>query len=273
MRQPRISSVQPSLPISAGSAGPSGFRSALHFTIAAEQSDRRTIGLFMEVAPLVLHVRPHDSLIALMRQVAECAGRALEHRQYSVGHSARAPAFSALFNYMRPLVEPLGSLEVRRIHPGHGSNAISLSVEPRGETYDLWFDVNAEVAAVAGARRLAEQLRTLLVAAVQQPDRPLASLPLLPTLEAASVLAACSGPTLGFSAEGGCHAAFERQARSEPECARAHFRRRSSQLWRAQPPRESAGPQAQSPRRRSAASGWEFVSNALPRWSLPCSRC
>ncbi len=182
----------------------------------SKQGDRRTIGLFMEVAPLVLHVRPHDSLIALMRQVAECAGRALEHRQYSVGHSTRAPAFSALFNYMRPLVEPLGSLDVRRIHPGHGSNAISLSVEPRGETYDLWFDVNAEVAAVADARRLAEQLRTLLVAAVQQPDRPLASLPLLPTLEAASVLAACSGPTLGFSAEGGCHAAFERQARKSP---------------------------------------------------------
>jgi amino acid adenylation domain-containing protein len=185
----------------------------------SKEGDRRTIGLFMEVAPLVLHVRPHDSLIALMRQVAECAGRALEHRQYSVGHSARAPAFSALFNYMRPLVEPLGSLEVRRIHPGHGSNAISLSVEPRGETYDLWIDVNAEVAAVADARRLAEQLRTLLAAAVQQPDHPLANLPLLPPLEAASLLAACSGPTLDFTQDGGCHAASERQAAANPDAA------------------------------------------------------
>ena len=60
--------------------------------------DRRTIGLFMEVLPLALRVRPHDSLIALMRQVAACATQALKHRLYSVGHSARAPAFSGLFN-------------------------------------------------------------------------------------------------------------------------------------------------------------------------------
>ena len=58
--------------------------------------------------------------------------------------------------------KPLGSLDVRRFHAGHGSNAISLSVEPRGETYDLWFDVNVDVAASSNAQRLAEHLRTLL---------------------------------------------------------------------------------------------------------------
>ncbi len=185
----------------------------------SKEGDRRTIGLFMEVAPLVLNVGPHDSLVALARQVAECAGQALKHRQYSVAHSARAPAFSALFNYMRPLVEPLGSLEVRRIHPGHGSNAISLSIEPRGETYDLWFDVNCEVAAVADARQLAEHLRTLLAAAIREPERPLAKLPLLPPREAARVLAACSGPGLSVNRVGGCHAAFEIQAATNANAA------------------------------------------------------
>ena len=45
-------------------------------------------------------------------QVASCTAQALRHRQYSVGHSARAPAFIGLFNYMRALSKPLGNLSV-----------------------------------------------------------------------------------------------------------------------------------------------------------------
>ncbi len=92
------------------------------------EQERRTIGLLMQVFPIALSVKPEDSLRTLIRQVAFCTAQALKHRQFSVGHSARAPAFSGLFNYMRSLSKPLGNLDVRRVHPGHGSNAISLSV-------------------------------------------------------------------------------------------------------------------------------------------------
>jgi amino acid adenylation domain-containing protein len=186
--------------------------------------DRRTIGLFMEVFPLLLRVTPDHSLISLMQEVATCTTQALKHRQFSVGHSARAPAFSGLFNYMRALSKPLGSLDVRRIHPGHGSNAISLSVEPRGDTYDLWFDVNADVAASSSAQRLAEHLRTLLAAAVQEPDRPLSTLSLLTPLETKSMLALCSGPTVALPAlRGGCHAQFELRAAATPNAVALTF--------------------------------------------------
>ncbi len=97
----------------------------------SSEQDRQTVGLFMEVFPITLRMRAEDSLLTLIGQVASCTAQALKHRQYSVGHSARAPAFSGLFNYMRALAQPLGNLDVRRVHPGHGSNAISLSVEPR----------------------------------------------------------------------------------------------------------------------------------------------
>ncbi|MGH8138324.1 MAG: non-ribosomal peptide synthetase [Steroidobacteraceae bacterium] len=180
------------------------------------EPDRRTIGLFMEVFPLCLRVGPQDTLRTLVRQVAACATQALKHRQYSVGHSSRTPAFSALFNYMRPLAKPMGSLDIRRVHPGHGSNAISLSIEPRGETYDLWIDINADVAAASSAQRVAEHLRTLLVAAVQAPDRALPSLSLLSPREAEDLLAACSGPVLTVPGTEGCHSQFEVQAAVSP---------------------------------------------------------
>ena len=181
------------------------------------EDDRRTVGLFMEVFPLTLSIEPQDSLIALLRQVATCTVNALKHRQFSIGHSARAPAFSGLFNYMRPLSKPLGPMDVRRIHPGHGSNAISLSVEPRGHIFDLWFDVSAEVAATSSDDRLVEHLRTLLVASIQAPDRPMSELPLLSSAETADLLKSAHGPELPASADNGsCLLEFERHAAASP---------------------------------------------------------
>ena len=181
------------------------------------EDHRRTVGLFMEVFPLTLHIEPQDSLVALMRQVAACTVNALKHRQFSIGHSARAPAFSGLFNYMRSLSRPLGPMEVRRIHPGHGSNAISLSVEPRGQTFDLWFDISANVAAAASAQHLAEHLRTLLVTAIQAPNRPMSELPLLSSAETGDLLKSANGPELPLPARNGsCLMEFERQVAVAP---------------------------------------------------------
>ena len=190
----------------------------------SSEEDRQTVGLFMEVFPIVLRVSPDDSLLTLIRQVASCTAQALKHRQYSVGHSARAPAFSGLFNYMRALAKPLGNLDVRRVHPGQGSNAISLSVEPRDETFDLWFDVNADVAATSSAVRLAEHLRTLLSAAVRAPEASLASLPMLPSAEAKEILGACIGPALTRPGrKGSCLGPFESQAAATPNATALTF--------------------------------------------------
>src|SRR5882757_6155068 len=190
----------------------------------SSEQDRQTVGLFMEVFPITLRVRREDSLVTLLGQVSACTAQALKHRQYSVGHSARAPAFSGLFNYMRALAKPLGNLDVRRVHPGHGSNAISLSVEPRDETFDLWFDVNADVAATSSATRLAEHLRTLLVGAIQEPETPLSRISLLPAGEKQELLDACIGPQLTYpNSPHGCLASFEASTQTTPNAIALTF--------------------------------------------------
>lgn len=187
------------------------------------EKDLHTIGLFMEVFPITVIVKPEDSLVSLMRQVAACTAQALKNRQFSVGHSARAPAFSGLFNYMRALTKPLGNIEVRRVHPGHGSNAISISVEPRDESFDIWFDVSADVAATSSGQRVAGHLRTLLENAIRNPEVPLASLSLLPEAEAAEILRACNGPSLDVALDGGCHKRFEIHAATTPDAIALSF--------------------------------------------------
>ena len=190
----------------------------------SSEQDRRTIGLFMEVFPILLRVKAQDSLLTLIQQVASCTAQALKHRQFSVGHSARAPAFSGLFNYMRALSKPLGNLDVRRVHPGHGSNAISLSVEPRDETFDLWFDVAADVASTSSGQSTAEHLRTLLTNALQDPEAPLTHLSLLPQTEARDLLAACNGPALTVTdSPYGCLGPFQRHVATAPSAVAVTF--------------------------------------------------
>ena len=186
--------------------------------------DRRTIGLFMEVFPIVLQVRSDDTLLTLTQQVSARTAQALEHRRYSVAHSARAPSYNGLFNYMSVLATPLGSLEVKRIHSGSASSAVCLNVQPCGETYELWFDVNADVAASSSARRLAEHLRALLTAAIRDPDKPLSKLPLLGRLEVENLLADCTGPAVEWPAgRGGCYAQFESRAAATPNAVALTF--------------------------------------------------
>ena len=188
----------------------------------SSEQDRRTIGLFMEVFPILLRVTREDTLLTLISQVASCTAQALKHRQFSVGHSARAPAFSGLFNYMRALSKPLGNLDVRRVHPGHGSNAISLSVEPREDRFDLWFDVAADVAATSSGNQVAEHLRTLLVGALHSPDSPLSRLSLLSQPQA--VLAACTGPSLHVDASPhGCLGQFQARVTATPNAVALTF--------------------------------------------------
>jgi len=190
----------------------------------SSEQDRRTIGLFMEVFPITLRVKPEDSLLTLLQQVASSTSQALKHRRYSVGHSARAPAFSGLFNYMRALSKPLGNLDVRRVHPGHGSNAISLSVEPRDDTFDLWFDVAADVAATSSGSRVAEHLRSLLVSALQNPETPLSRLSLLPKAQQREILSACTGPSLTVNnGPQGCLTSFQARVAATPNAIALTF--------------------------------------------------
>src|SRR3569833_1152737 len=190
----------------------------------SSEQDRQTIGLFMEVFPITLRLSTQDTLLTLIQQVASSTAQALKHRQYSVGHSARAPAVSGLFNYMRALQKPLGNLDVRRVHPGHGSNAISLSVEPRGDTFDLWFDVAADVAATSSPIRVAEHLRAFLIGALQNPAMPLSRMSLLPKFEERDVLAACTGPALRVAnSPQGCLGSFQARVAAAPEAVALTF--------------------------------------------------
>jgi amino acid adenylation domain-containing protein len=190
------------------------------------ETERRTIGLLMEVLPLALTLDAEDGLAQVMRQAASVTREALHHRGYSVPNSSRSPHYLALINYMRPLVTTPPGLTVRRIHPGHGAHALALSISPprEGHAWQLWLDVNAILAQSIGAERIAAQFRMLLEAAVADPQRSLACLPLLAAGEVHRIRSLCYGPHLAAGLrECGCHKAFELQVTRRPEATAVAF--------------------------------------------------
>jgi amino acid adenylation domain-containing protein len=186
---------------------------------------RRTVGLFIEILPLLVEIEPQSSLADVVRQLRGVSAEALRHRAYSVPNPRHAPAYSALLNYMRPLLAPPAGLKVRRVHPGFGAHAVSLSIVPpleQGE-YELWFDVNDEVAS-GSAQRAAPHFLSLLEAAVAEPHRAVASLPLLAPEELSALRRSLTGPVLEIAtASAGCHAAFEARAKRTPAAVAVAF--------------------------------------------------
>jgi amino acid adenylation domain-containing protein len=186
--------------------------------------EKRTVGLFMEIVPVVLTVGPRDSLATLVRQAGDLTSEALRCRQYSVGNFTRGPAYAALLNYMRPLLPPLDEMKPQRVHPGHGAHTLSLSVAPpRGnEGFELWLDVNADLSIDIGAERMASHFSTLLDTATREPERPLGSLPLLTVDERRVMLAEWSHTLTEVPLPtGGCHEPFEAQAARTPDAVAA----------------------------------------------------
>ena len=194
------------------------------------ERDRNTIGLFMEILPLIMELRADDSLADVVSRVRQHVYEALRHRSYSVPNPVRAPAYVALLNYMRPLRAAPAPLEVHRIHPGYGAHAVSLSVVPPSENdvggimgYELWFDINDDVASADSAQRAAGHFLTLLKSALAEPYRSLATLRLIPEQELQALRRLSAGPTLDCAGPGGCLAPFEAQVVRTPAAVAVRY--------------------------------------------------
>ncbi len=189
------------------------------------ETERQTIGLFLQILPLRLHLDATETLQTLMARVAQLAAEARRNGDYDVPNPAQAPVYGALLNYMRPSVALSEPLRMERLHAGHGGHGLSLSISPpaHGVDWELWLDLHQELALAIGSERIAAQFRTLLASAVCSPGAALATLPLIPAEEQAALRAAGDGPVLDIgTAAGGCHAAFELQAARTPDAAALH---------------------------------------------------
>ncbi|MEU8620489.1 amino acid adenylation domain-containing protein [Streptomyces sp. NPDC048623] len=138
---------------------------------------------------------------------------------------SRTPVFQVLFalqNYGSPKGNtPEGGLRVQGFPLRSWAARFELELYITGDAEDAdgfhgQLVYNTDCYLPATARRLGRALRTLLTAAVADPDTPVGLLPLLDTDGAASALAASRGEDVDFPSDATLHALVEAGLRDDP---------------------------------------------------------
>ncbi len=177
----------------------------LRFDLAAELSFREVVRL---ASRQVLDADAHQSL-PFERLVEELA----PPRDLS-----RAPIFQVMFSHETDAALDMPGLGARVDPVDSSSSKVDLSlVVLRGlEHWALQAEYATDLFTAAGIGRLLGHLETLLTAAVAEPDRPLARLPLLTDGELAGLAADRRRPSLAYQPEADAFELFAAQAEAEP---------------------------------------------------------
>ncbi len=108
---------------------------------------RHTVGLFMNLFPLTVDVRPDETMASLMQQVGREAFEGMQRARFPVSAAHEANAFEVVLNYIHAPFERFGDLpaEARWHHCGYGdpAHAIRVQVLPDADpgSFRLYFDL------------------------------------------------------------------------------------------------------------------------------------
>jgi amino acid adenylation domain-containing protein len=207
------------------------------FTVGSPVSGRthagmeQLIGFFVNTLVLRARVGEHTTFRELLAQARESTLGALSHQDIPFEKLvealqprrdlSRPPLFQVMLAYQQDLrVER--ALPGLTLHPlpvdSHSAKFdLTLSLTDMDEGLKATFEYNTDLYDEATVARMFEHLATLLRGAIAQPDRPLASLPLMEEHERNQVLVAWNASHVDFPREALAHRLFEQQALRTPD--------------------------------------------------------
>ena len=146
---------------------------------------KRALGLFIEMFPFAATVEPHDTFRSLGARCLEEAGLFLRHALPGTSSPSGATASNVVLNYFPAAFGTFAGVpvEVEWVHPGHGDSVHALRLQVHDFSgsgrYTLHFDFNEGALPERLRRRGLEHFEALLDAALDDPDRPIASVDIL----------------------------------------------------------------------------------------------
>jgi amino acid adenylation domain-containing protein len=189
------------------------------------------IGFFVNTLVMRTTFSPGQSFAQLLKQVREvCLGayahqdvpfeRVVEELQPERGLSM-SPLFQVMFGLQNAPAETL-ELPGLKLAPVDGEVGMTkfdlmLSVADAGETVNCLLEFDADLFDAATAERIASSYRTLLESAASEPERDVATLPILSHDERRRLLVEWCGRRTSHPADGSVQALFEEQAERTPE--------------------------------------------------------
>ncbi|WP_240360579.1 non-ribosomal peptide synthetase [Pyxidicoccus caerfyrddinensis] len=189
------------------------------------------IGFFVNTLALRAHVYESASFLHLLRQVKETSLGAYAHQDVPFERlveelqptrdMSRSPLFQVLFvlqNAPTSAARVSGlTLRPQEVEGVMAKFELELGLRETPDGFRGTLVYNSDLFEEGTASRMAEHLHTLLRAAMEQPELPVSSLPLMDEAEQRRVLVEWNATAADFPADSSIHALFSAQAARTPD--------------------------------------------------------
>ena len=169
-------------------------------------SEKKRVGVFASISPLLLSVDPSTRFIELVQQITRLQKACLRHQQYPVGHilqqlglsGSDASIYDISFNYLKLDYSQLAfdGINADVVYQGHNFEQVPLTVtvwDGDADHIELQLEYNLAYFNQHDAEQLGLRFEHLLLAALSEPTKPLKAMPLMPESERQTLLGFAGG--------------------------------------------------------------------------------
>jgi thioesterase domain-containing protein len=140
----------------------------------ATQVNRQTVGVLMELCPVLVTIEPEETFVSLLQKVVVEMKQLLLHYRYGASQTASDLALDVMFTFVqRPSLALDGRIVTHEIvHPGCGSEQLGLHVHhlAHSNSYDLYLDFQLDSFTTAEQAHAQDSLKQLIAAVIKNPD-------------------------------------------------------------------------------------------------------
>ncbi|WP_420642897.1 condensation domain-containing protein [Candidatus Leptofilum sp.] len=148
----------------------------------ATQVNRQTVGVLMELCPVVVTIDQKETIPTLMQKVAEVMKPLLLHYRYGASQTAVDMALETMFTFVqRPSLTFNGQPVTHEIvHHNSSSESVALHVHHLEDdnSYQLYLDLHEDVFSEAQMTHAQRSLQALISAALSNPQQTISQLAL-----------------------------------------------------------------------------------------------
>lgn len=108
------------------------------------QAFKQTIGLLMELCPIVVQIEPEDTFASLLARVSQEVKASMRHYQYGTSLFSQNRIHDIMFNvHERPVLTLNGTaVEQEMVHPGAGTDTLACHVRDEKETNRMFVQLD-----------------------------------------------------------------------------------------------------------------------------------
>ena len=143
---------------------------------------KKTIGLLMEICPLLVEMEEGETFASLTKKISKSLQRTLVHYQYGSAVAMENTLLDLMFNFHHRPDLKFGEAPVtqRLLHPGSGSDSFALHIHEfeKDGALTFFFDFHEDIFTPAERERTLEAFEALLTAYLADVDLPLDELDL-----------------------------------------------------------------------------------------------